>query len=274
MKSYELESYHKHLTDVYDQRSSSHDKSEWHRTTALKLTSDLEPIVGDDILDIGTGTGTIAFYCAAHVGESGKVIGVDISKGMLEQAKRKLLLSTHQNLEFQYADMENLDFPKHSFDKIYCANTFFCALNPLQTLKKWFNLLKPGGTLAFHAIPEASFFWVSVARNILHKHGFEYVLNTPTGTLDKTSQLLKEAGFVDFAIKVEENGTYVPLEQAKKSWIKRDEFAPGQYPHPVYSVPEAIYIKCKEEYEQKIEELATQEGVWNDITMYYVYATT
>jgi ubiquinone/menaquinone biosynthesis C-methylase UbiE len=229
-------------------------------------------MLGNYVLDVGTGTGTIAFYCAACVGDNGRVIGVDISKGMLEQAKRKLTSSTHRNIEFLYADMENLKFPKHAFDKIYCANTFFCTLNPQETLRKWFNLLKPGGALAFHAIPEASFFWVSEARNILRKYGFEYALNTPTGTIEKTSKLLTEAGFKDYDIKIEKNGYYVPLERARKSWITRDEFAPGQYPHPVYSVPEDIYIKCQEEYEKKIEVLATQEGVWNDVTMYYIYA--
>lgn len=270
--SNELRSYHKHLSDVYDERSSNHDKSAWHRATSMKLVAGLEPKVGDSILDIGTGTGTIAFHCALSVGHEGKVIGVDISEGMLEQAKIKLRSSTYENLEFTFGDMENMGFAYHSFDKIYCANTFFCVLNPLQTLKNWFQLLKPGGSLAFHAIPETSYFWVSLARKILRDSGFDYVLNTPTGTIEKTSQLMKAAGFNNCDIRIEKNGHYVPLKDAKKSWIKRNEFAPGQYPHPTSLIPEDVYEECQRLYENKIEELATQDGVWNDVTMYYVYA--
>lgn len=272
MKSHDLHAYHKHLTDIYDKRSSNHDKSDWHRSTSLKLIDGLTPNVGDYILDVGTGTGTIAFHAASLIGPKGKVIGVDISEGMLEQARIKLSSSAFKNIEFQYADMEHLDFPQNTFDKIYCANAFFCILSPLQTLTHWRSLIKPGGAIAFHAIPTSSFFWVSVARDILAEHGFKYVLNTPTGTFETTERLLKEAGFSNIEIKVEVKGSYVPLENAKRSWIKRDEFAPGQYPHPVHAVPEDIYLKCQAEYETRIEKLATQDGVWNDVTMYYVYA--
>ncbi len=272
MKSRELQSYHKHLTDVYDKRSPNHDKSDWHRSTSLKLTGELTPKIGDSILDVGTGTGTIAFHVASLVGPNGKVIGVDISEGMLEQARKKLNSLTCKNVEFQYADMEHLDFPQGTFDKIYCANAFFCTLRPLQTLKHWHRLIKPGGAVAFHAIPETSFFWVSLARDVLSKHGFEYALNTPTGSFKKTQTILEEAGFSNYEIKVEEKGYFVPLENAKQSWIKRDEFAPGQHPHPVHAVPEEIYLECQAEYERRIEALATQNGVWNDVTMYYVYA--
>lgn len=186
MKSYELKAYHKHLTDVYDKRSLIHDKSDWHRSTSLKLTDELTPKVGDYILDVGAGTGTIAFHAASLVGPNGKVIGVDISEGMLEQARKKLTSSACKNIVFQYADMEYLDFPQDTFDKIYCANALFCILRSLQTLKHWHHLIKPGGALAFHAIPETSFFWVSLARDVLAEHGFEYVLNTPTGSFEKT----------------------------------------------------------------------------------------
>ena len=192
MKSRELQSYHKHLTDVYDKRSPNHDKSDWHQSTSLKLTDVLTPRINDSILVVGTGTGTIAFHAASLVDPNGKVIGVDISEGMLEQARKKLTSFACKNIEFQYADMEHLDFPQGAFDKIYCANAFFCTLRPLQTPKHWHRLIKPGGALAFHAIPETSFFWVSLARDVLSKHGFEYALNTPTGSFKKQKCYLKK----------------------------------------------------------------------------------
>lgn len=268
----DLRAYHKHITDTYDERSGNHDKSEWHRKTALRLVEELPPRSGDGVFDIGTGTGTIAFHAASLVGPNGKVIGVDLSRGMLTQANEKLAASNLRNLEFVLADAERLEFPSNSFDRIYCASAFFCILDPAATLRHWYDLLRPGGGLGFHALPETSYVWVSVARNVLAKYGFPYVLNTPTGTIEKSRQLLIEAGFNEIDIREETSGYFIPLEKAKKTWIKKDDFAPGQYPHPVRDVPPEILTQCQRDYETRIEELNTDKGVWNDVSMYYIYA--
>jgi ubiquinone/menaquinone biosynthesis C-methylase UbiE len=268
----DLQAYHKHITDTYDERSGNHEKSKWHRKTALRLVEELPPRAGDSVLDIGTGTGTIAFYAAPLVGPTGKVIAVDLSKGMLAEAEKKLAASGLDNLEFMLADAEHLGFSDNSFDRIYCASAFFCVLEPLVTLRHWFELLKTGGGLGFHALPETSYFWVSVARDVLANYGFPYLLNTPTGSIEKTRQLLSKAGFGDIDIREQNTGYYIPLEKAKQSWIQKDDFAPGQYPHPIRDVPPEILTQCQRDYEARIEELNTDKGVWNDVSMYYVYA--
>jgi len=266
------QAYHKYISDTYDHRSPNHEKSEWHRKTSLKLVEDMPPRVGDSILDIGTGTGTIAFHAASLVGPGGNVVGVDLSPGMLEQANNKRAASNLCNLEFVLGDGEQLAFAPNSFDRMYCASAFFCILEPLATLRHWFDLLKPGGGLGFHALPESSYFWVSIAREVLAKYGFPYLLNTPTGSLEKTRQLLSDAGFKQVDIREQQLGYYMPYEQAKDSWMGRDSFAPGQYPHPLANVPPEILMQCQRDYEARIEELKTEQGVWNDINMYYVYA--
>lgn len=268
----ELQAYHKHIADTYDERSGNHDNSEWHRKTALRLVEELPPRSGESILDIGTGTGTIAFHAASLVGPQGKVIGVDISKGMLNQANKKLAESNLHNLEFIFSDAEHLEFPGSSFDRMYCASVFFCILDPLATLQHWYDLLKPGGALAFHALPVSSYFWVSVARDVLAKYGFPYLLNIPTSTIEKSHQLLSDAGFREIDIRERKSGYFIPLAKAKETWIQEDDFAPGQYPHPLHAVPPEILVQCQRDYEESIEDLNTEEGVWNDISMYYIYA--
>jgi len=268
----DLQAYHKHIADTYDERSGNHDKSEWHRKTALRLVKELPPRSGNSVLDIATGTGTIAFQAASLVGPNGMVTGVDISKGMLAQANEKLTVSGLPNLKFILADAERLEFPDSSFDRMYCASAFFCILDPLETLRNWHGLLKPGGALGFHTIPETSYYWISEARKLLAKYGYPYLINTATGTLEKSQKLLIEAGFSKVDIRVEESGYYMSIEKAKNTWIDESDFVPGQYPHPVRDVPPEILIQCQQEYEARIVDLNTEQGVWNDITMYYIYA--
>jgi len=267
-----LRDYHKHITDTYDERSPNHDNSTWHRKTALKLLEELPPNSGHSVLDVGTGTGTIAFHSASLVGPNGKVIGVDLSQGMLAKANEKLAESNHDNLKFILADAEHLKFPSSTFDRIYCASAFFCFLEPLKTLRHWHSLLKRDGMLCFHAIPESSYVWVSVAREVLANYSFPYLLNTPTGTIEKSRKLLFEAGFRDININEEKTGYYIPLDDAKKTWMKKDSFAPGQHAHPLNGVPTDILAQCQNDYIARIEELSTKDGVWNDISMYYIYA--
>ena len=268
----DLQAYHKTITDTYDMRSSNHDNSVWHRTTSLRLLEELPPGPGDCVLDIATGTGTIAYRAAELVGQNGKVVGIDLSEGMLSQANAKLAASGLRNLEFVLADAENLKFPSSSFDRIYCASAFFWILDPLTALKHWHNLLKPGGSLGFHALPDTSYVYVREARRVLEDFGITYVLNTPTGTEIKCRKLLMEAGFHRIRIREEKHGHYIPLEHAQNAWIKEDDFSPGQYPNPLTNTSPDTVLQAQRDYEARIEELNTDEGVWNDISMYYVYA--
>ena len=272
MNTKHLNEYHKHITGTYDARSQNHDASEWHKKTALKLVENLPPIEGDCVLDVGTGTGTIAYRSSLLVGKNGEVIGIDLSKGMIDMANGKLSESKYGNLAFILGDAERLNFPECKFDKIYCASAFFCILEPLKTLQHWHRLLKHEGVLCFHALPESSYIWVSLARDILAKYGFPYRLNSATGTLDKSKQLLVDAGFNKIDIREEKSGYFITLDQAVNSWMDSDSFAPGQYPHPLHDVPADILDKCRNEYISRIKELATKDGVWNDISMYYIFA--
>jgi ubiquinone/menaquinone biosynthesis C-methylase UbiE len=58
----------------------------------------------------------VAIEAAQIVGIEGRVIGIDISTGMIEQAKQKVETLGLGNVEFQLADGEALNFPENSFD--------------------------------------------------------------------------------------------------------------------------------------------------------------
>jgi len=263
--------YHRTITDSYDERSKNYDNSQWHRGIAIKAVDYCPPEPGDSVLDIATGTGSIAFYAAELVGPAGHVTGVDISRGMLDKCNEKLAASGLDNLEFMCADGENLAFPADSFDRIYCTSAIFWMSNLQATLRHWFELLKPGGHVGFNATPSSSFFWGDGARRVLAKHGIEFTCNVPAGERENARELLELAGYQCFRFYEEKDGRYLEVDDDIGPFLTLQAYAPGQYPHPLEGVPEQILKQCQEDYETEVRKRATDQGAWHDTTQYYVY---
>jgi len=264
-------SYHKVITNSYDERSKNYDNSEWHRGLALQTVDYNPPESGHKVLDIATGTGTIAFYTADIVGSDGSVTGIDISKGMLAKCNEKLADSRFKNLRFEYADAENLKYKIDSFDRIYCSSAFFWMSNPQAALRHWLELLKPGGVLGLNAFTENSFIWGAGARKALGNYGIDFYCNVASGTVEKCRQLLTLAGYENIQIHEEKHGRYIKLENEMPTVLTEDAYSPGQYPHPLTGVPEEIMEKAQQDFEADVKKHMTDEGVWHDMTMFYVY---
>ena len=110
---------------------------------------------GQNILDLGTGTGVLLPYIAQRIGEEGSITAVDFSEGMLNQAKKKFshILPTPLFLNI---DFENETIPGE-FDHIILYCVYPHLHSPIDTLK-WLqkvNLKKNGViTVAFPCGPE------------------------------------------------------------------------------------------------------------------------
>lgn len=111
---------------------------------------------GEYILDLGTGTGVLIPYLLNMVGDKGKVIAVDASLGMLNEARRKFGSLTDYEI-FEHKDFEKEDIAG-KFDKIFLYCVYPHLTQPLDTLKKLCdNNLKPGGKI-FVAFPSDEHF--------------------------------------------------------------------------------------------------------------------
>jgi ubiquinone/menaquinone biosynthesis C-methylase UbiE len=111
-----LNDYKQEIADLYSRRSQMYDNSDWHSRIAHRLVEYAQITPGQHVLDIATGTGHVAIASAQIVGSEGRVIGVDISTGMLDQARRKVQALGLTNVAFQLADAESLNFPANSFE--------------------------------------------------------------------------------------------------------------------------------------------------------------
>ena len=111
------------------------------RKKVVKMVEKTNP---DTILDIATGTGDFAIMLADI--KPKKIIGLDISKGMLEVGKEKVKQKKLENLiEMVLGDSENLPFEDHSFDAVTVGFGVRNFENLDKGLKEINRVLKPGG---------------------------------------------------------------------------------------------------------------------------------
>lgn len=110
-----------------------------------KAIRSLQSIAPQLILDVATGTGDFAIE-SLRILKPTKIIGVDISSGMLEVAQEKINKKGLQDkIEVQLGDSEKLQFEDNSFDAVTVAFGVRNFENLEQGLADIHRVLKPGG---------------------------------------------------------------------------------------------------------------------------------
>ncbi|EXJ68401.1 uncharacterized protein A1O5_08193 [Cladophialophora psammophila CBS 110553] len=143
------------VKSMYDERSAQYDESDVHVRQAQDYIAWANLKAGEKLLDLACGTGLVAIGAKHVVGKSGRVVGIDISEGMLNVARRKAEAAGLEIafLNHDVSDLSGLDIvPKdHSdrllFDVITCASALILLPDPLQAVKNWKSVLRPGGRL-------------------------------------------------------------------------------------------------------------------------------
>jgi len=107
----------------------------------------LELKPGETVLDLGSGAGIDAFLAAQEVGPSGRVIGVDMTRQMLDRARKNAATTGHTNVEFREGRLEALPVEDGSVDAV----TSNCVINLVPDKAAVFRevarVLKPGGRM-------------------------------------------------------------------------------------------------------------------------------
>jgi ubiquinone/menaquinone biosynthesis C-methylase UbiE len=115
----------------------------WRRTIDLAR---LQP--GEQALDVGCGTGTLAIAAQRRVGGAGRVVGIDPGAQQIARARAKAT-RRRSPVEFQVGVIEQLPFPDQTFDVVFSTLMMHHLPAPLkrQGLAEIARALKPGGRL-------------------------------------------------------------------------------------------------------------------------------
>jgi len=103
---------------------------------------------GETVVDLGSGGGFDAFLAAREVGESGKVIGIDMTPTMLSKARNNADKANFENVEFRLGEIEHLPIEDNVADVIISNCVINLSPNKAQVFRDAFRILKVGGRLA------------------------------------------------------------------------------------------------------------------------------
>ena len=183
----------------------------------------------DITLDIASGTGEPAFTIAA-IAEGGKVYATDLSEEMLAIARAYAQERDINNIEFRVADVSNLPFSDHFFDKISCRMGFMFFPDMQLAAKEIFRICKNGGRMAVSVwAASENNDWYTTATKVLLRHIDipRQPVNAPgmfrCAAPGLMKQLFEDAGFKN--VNEETISGTVDFGTVENYWLNRTEMS-------------------------------------------------
>ena len=162
------------------------------RRQAVLDAIQLQP--GDQVLDIGTGPGFLAYEMSDPVGPTGTIHGMDISEPMLELAWNRC--ADKPWVQFQTADAINLPVPDASFDVAVSVQVFEYVADVMKALSEMYRALRPGGRGLIVSTDWDSVVWHATDKERMHRVLSAFEEHCAYSDLPRTlASKLKLAGF-------------------------------------------------------------------------------
>ena len=161
----------------------------------LLETAQIQP--GETIIDVACGTGLLSFPLAEATGESGAVLGTDISENMIELSRQIVKEKELHNVSFERMDGEALNISDATFDVAICSLGLMYMPTASIGISEMYRVLKPGGRMLSLVWGERSHCgWAEVFPIVETKVSSEVCpLFFQLGTANVLELLMQRAGF-------------------------------------------------------------------------------
>ena len=170
---------------------------------------------GETVLDLGSGAGFDCFLAARAVGPSGRVIGVDMTIEMVQQARANAAKAGTRHVEFRLGEIESLPVDANSVDVILSNCVINLSPDKPRVFRETFRVLRPGGRLAIADTVRTADLPADIFADLAAHCGCV----AGAASVEELEAMLRDAGFVDIRI--------TPMD-ASREFIH--EWLPGKNP--------------------------------------------
>jgi len=168
---------------------------------------------GETVLDLGSGGGFDCFLAAAETGESGQVIGVDMTPTMVSKARNNAYKGNYSQVEFRLGEIEYLPVANDTVDVIISNCVINLSPDKRRVFSEAFRVLKNGGRLAISDVVASTELPQEIRDDLQLYSG----CMAGASHIRELEQILADSGFTDIRI--------APKDESKE-FIK--DWAPGR----------------------------------------------
>jgi SAM-dependent methyltransferase len=156
---------------------------------------------GERVLDLGSGAGFDAFLAVRQVGETGSVIGVDMTAEMITKARTNARKTDLSNVDFRLGEIEHLPVADASVDVIMSNCVINLSTDKAAVFREAFRVLAPGGRLAIADIVATREIPDDIRNDLKAYAGCV----SGAALVEDVEALLHEAGFESVGIEINSN---------------------------------------------------------------------
>jgi len=200
---------------------------------------------GETVLDLGAGGGLDCFLAAQKVGQSGWVIGVDMTPDMIDLARDNAEKNDFTNVEFRLGEIENLPVADNTADIIISNCVINLSPEKQRVFDEAYRVLKPGGRLSISDIVLLQELPESIKNNEALLAGCV----AGAEQKDRYIELIANAGFENIETLVNTKGLAQEVEVEAPEGVKSGE--------PILIIDgQPVEIENFEEIKEDVEDLS------------------
>ena len=133
---------------VYSRGAPTYGSVQFFARVGLRLVAFAQIPSGAHVLDVGTGRGANLFPASEHIGRDGRITGVDLAEGMVQETRAEVRRRGLRNVDVHRMDGEHLAFRNASFDRVLCGLVLYFLPRIHHAFAEFARVLKPGSVLA------------------------------------------------------------------------------------------------------------------------------